>query len=138
MNRSAGLLLIALVQLFISGLSLVSGVVLILLLAGQIELFSADLTRLSPFFKALVVSGFLISLVGVVSSIGLWLLKPWAWVGSLVFQSLCLLNNGLAVLAGQAPSFGVYFSATLCTAMIAALCLPTIRPTWPGQQPEVS
>lgn len=127
MNRSLGVVLIALVQFLVSSLSLVSGGVLILLMTGQIEIFSADLTRLSPVFKGLVISGFLISLLGLVSAVGLWQLRRWGWLGSLVFQSLCLLNNGLAVLAGQAPSFGVYFSASLCAATILGLSQPRVR-----------
>lgn len=127
MSRTLGISLIALIQFFVSGLSLASGVLLILLMVGQLEIFSADLTRLSLFFKGLVISGWLISLLGVVASIGLWQLKRWGWVGSLLFQGLCLLNNGLAVLGGQAPSFGVYFAAALCTAMIAGLCQPSVR-----------
>ncbi|MBD0268874.1 MAG: hypothetical protein ICV77_11355 [Cyanobacteria bacterium Co-bin8] len=137
MNRSWGIGLIAWVQFFISGLSLITGALLILLLTGQVELFSADLTRLSPFFKGLVVAGFLISILGMVSAVGLYQLKRWGWVGSLLFQGLCLLNNGLALLGGQAPSFGVYFSATLCTAIIAGLCQPSIRSMVLPQQSEV-
>lgn len=138
MNRSLGITLIALVQFLVSLLSFASGVLLILLLTGQIQVFSADLARLSPFFKALVVSGFLISLLGLFASIGLWQQRRWGWIGSLLFQSLCLLNNGLAMLGGQSPSFGVYFSATLCTAMISGLCQPSVRLPFQLQQPEVS
>lgn len=138
MNRSLGTTLIALAQFTISLLSLASGVLLLLLLTGQIHVLSADLTRLSPFFKALVISGFLISLLGLVASIGLWQLRRWGWIGSLLFQSLCLLNNALALLGGQSPSFGVYFSATLCTAMIAGLCQPSVRLPFQFQQSQVS
>jgi hypothetical protein len=136
MSRSWGIGLMAWVQFFVSGLSLMAGVLLILLLTGQVELFAADLTHLSPFFKGLVVAGFLISILGLVSAVGLYQLKRWGWVGSLLFQGLCLLNNGLALLGGQAPSFGVYFSAALCTAMIAGLAQPSIRSAFLPQQSE--
>lgn len=128
MSRSPGLILVAIAQFIISLISLASGIFLLLLLTGQMQVFSADLTRLSVYFKGLVIAGFGISLLGVAASIGLWYGKRWGWIGSLAFQSLCLLNNGLAIAGGQSPSFGVYFSAILSVALIGGLLLPGIRP----------
>lgn len=133
MNRSLSITLVALAQLGISTLSLVSGVLLILLMTGQIDVFSADLTQLPGYFKGLVVFGLLVSVWGIVAAIGLWRLQRWGWLGSLVFQGLCILNNLLIVLGGRPLTFGVYFSAGVSGALLFALLLPSVRLTLQGQ-----
>ena len=133
MNRSLSITLVALAQLGISTLSLVSGVLLILLMTGQIDVFSADLTQLPGYFKGLVVFGLLVSVWGIVAAIGLWRLQRWGWLGSLVFQGLCILNNLLIVLGGRPLTFGVYFSAGISGALLFALLLPSVRLSLQGQ-----
>lgn len=132
-----GIRLVALIQFGLSGLSLISGGVLLLLMSGQIQLYAADLTRLEPIYKGLIISGEAISLLGIVAAWGLGRQQRWGWLGSVGFQGLCLLNNALAVIAGQPPSVGTYVSAGVCTAMIGLLCLPQIRqPCWSSAEPE--
>ena len=127
MNRPLSITLVAIAQLIVSSLSLVSGIFLMLLVTGVLQVFSQDLTGLSLYLKGLVALGFAISLWGLIATYGLWTLKRWGWIGSLLFQGLCIANNGLALLAGQPLSAGVYFSAALGTSLIAALCLPSVR-----------
>jgi hypothetical protein len=127
MNRSLSIKLVAISQFGISTLSCVGGIILMLLSTGQIEIFSADLTNLSSYFKGLIVFGLIVSLWGLVASYGLWQLQRWGWLGSLVFQGLCLLNNVLIVLGGRPITFGVYFSASISGALLFALLLPSIR-----------
>lgn len=127
MSRPLSVTLLTVVQGIISGLSLVSGFLLVLLLAGMVQVFSHDLTTLSLYLKGLVVLGLVISLLGLVSAYGLWTLKPWGWMGAFIFQLLCLANNGLGLLAGQPVSAGVYISAGIFTGAIFALLLPSVR-----------
>lgn len=127
MKRSLSITLVAIAQLGISTLSLVSGTVLALLMTGRIEAFSADLTNLSDYFKILVIFGLLVSLLGIVSSYGLWRLQRWGWLGSLAFQALCILNNVLILWGGRPLTFGVYFSAGISGALLFALLLPSVR-----------
>ena len=119
--------IIAIVQLIVSGLSLVTGVLLVLLITGAAQIFSHDLTALPLFLKGLVLLGLAISVWGLIVTYGLWTLKPWGWLGSLIFQGLCVANNGLAILAGQPMTAGVYFSAALCIGMLVALWMPSVR-----------
>ena len=130
MGKPWAVLTLALVQGFISIISLVSGAFLVLLMTGHAQIFSADLTHLSGYFKGLILSGLGISLVGVVATYGLWRVQRWGWIASVLFQLLCLLNNGLALLGGQSFSVGVYFSVGICGLMLAALMLPTVRQTF--------
>ena len=57
MTRSLTLTAIALLQGFISVMSLVSGICLVLLMTGAAQLFSRDLTGLSLPLKGLIVLG---------------------------------------------------------------------------------
>ena len=125
--RSLAVTIMAVAQLAHSSLSLVSGGILLLLITGQLHLFSADLTGLSLYFKGLVVTGTVISLVGLVGGIGLWRRRAWGWIAAIVFQGLCLLNNGLALLGGRPPSTGVYVSIGVFVGMLMLLCLPSVR-----------
>jgi hypothetical protein len=135
MKRSLSITLVAIAQFGISALSLVSGITLVLLMTGQLEIFSADLAQLSDYYKGLVFFGLLISLLGMASSIGLWRLQRWGWYGSLLFQGLCILNNVLIVLGGRPLTFGVYFSAGISGALLFALLLPSVRLALSHQSP---
>jgi hypothetical protein len=138
MKRNLSITLVSLAQLGISVLSLISGTLLLLLMTGQVELFSADLTQLSTYFKGLVVLGLFISTLGIISAVGLWRLQKWGWVGSLVFQGLCILNNILILLGGRPLTLGIYFSAGISGALLFALLLPSIRAVVDGNQAVVS
>lgn len=127
MSRSLSITLIAIVQGLISLSSLSSGIFLLLLMTGTLQVFSQDLQDLSLALKGLVVVGLAISGYGLVVTYGLWRLKPWGWVGSIIFQGLCIVNNALAVLAGQAVNTRVYFSVAFCLTLMAALYLPSVR-----------
>ena len=127
MKRTLGIIIIAIVQFIVSSLSLVAGIFLLMLMTGTVQVFSQDLTELSFYYKGLIVLGFAISLFGLGVTYGLWTLKRWGWVGSLMFQGLCIANNALGLLVGQTISPQVYFSAVLSTGLIAVLCLPSVR-----------
>lgn len=127
MKRNLSILIISIVQLLVSSLSLLAGVFLVLLMTGIVQVLSNDLTGLPSYLKGLVVLGLAISLWGLIVTYGLWTLKRWGWLGSLMFQGLCILNNGLALLAGQPLSAGVYFSVSLCVALGVALYMPSVR-----------
>ena len=137
MPRSLTLTAIALVQGFISVMSLVSGICLVLLMTGAAQLFSRDLTGLSLPLKGLIVLGLAISLLGLVVTVGLWRRQRWGWVGSLIFQSLCIANNGLALLAGQSMTLGVGVAIAVCLTLIVVLCLPTIRAAFTPESTEM-
>lgn len=126
-TRSLSITLFAIIQGLISLSSLASGIFLLLLMTGTVQVFSQDLQALSLPLKGLVAVGFAISLFGLVVTYGLWQLKPWGWTGSIIFQVLCIANNGLTLAAGQEISTGVYFSIAFCTTLIAALFLPSVR-----------
>ncbi|MEM1309554.1 MAG: hypothetical protein AAGF98_08765 [Cyanobacteria bacterium P01_H01_bin.153] len=126
-TRSLSIILIAIVQGLVSLSSLASGVFLLLLMTGTVQVFSQDLQELSLPLKGLVAVGFAISLFGLVVTYGLWQLKPWGWTGSIIFQVLCIANNGLTLAAGQEISNSVYFSIAFCITLIAALFLPSVR-----------
>jgi hypothetical protein len=121
------LTVIALFQGIISGLSVVSGVLLILLMTGQVHLFSHDLTQFSAALKALIVLGLAISLEGAIATVGLWQLRSWGWFGSLGFHALCMVNTGLTLAAGQPLNTSVYLSTLTSAALLACLTLPTTR-----------
>ncbi|MEO1296042.1 MAG: hypothetical protein AAFW75_09605 [Cyanobacteria bacterium J06636_16] len=127
MKRTPVIILIAIAQFLVGSLSLVSGVFLLLLMTGAVQVFSQDLTGLSLYFKGLIVLRFAISIFGLAVTYGLWTLKRWGWIGSLLFQGLCIANNGLGLLIGHTISAGVYVSAIFCTGLIAALCLPSVK-----------
>jgi hypothetical protein len=127
MQRSLSITVIAILQGFISVTSLATGMFLGLLITGTVQVFSQDLTALSLPLKGLVALGLAISLFGLVVTYGLWHLKTWGWMGSLMFQMLCIVNNGLAVLAGQSVTGRVYFSTVFCIALIGALWVPSVR-----------
>ncbi|MEM0981589.1 MAG: hypothetical protein AAGH78_15115 [Cyanobacteria bacterium P01_H01_bin.58] len=114
-------------QFLVSSLSLLSGIFLMLLMTGTVQVLSNDLTGLPNYLKGLVLLGLVISLLGLIVTYGLWALKPWGWLGSLLFQGLCVVNNGLALLAGQHVSAGTYFSVSLCVALGVGLCMPGVR-----------
>ena len=137
MTRSLGLTAIALLQGFISMTSLISGAFLVLLMTGTAQIFSRDLTELSLPLKGLIVLGLAISLFGLVVTVGLWRRQWWGWVGSLIFQSLCIANNGLALLAGQSITLGVGVAIVVCLTLILALCLPSIRTIFTPEPTEV-
>ncbi len=126
-ERTPANLLIAIAQFLVSSLSLVSGIFLLLLMTGTLQVFSQDLTSLALPFKGLIVLGFAISLLGLVVTYGFWTLKRWGWLGSLLFQGFCIANNGLGLLIGHTLSAGVYVSAIFSTGLIALLCLPGVR-----------
>lgn len=127
MNRSLSITLVALAQVGMATLSLISGTILLLLMVGWLEVFSADLTNLSTYFKGLVIFGLTVSLWGMVSAYGLWQMQQWGWIGSLVFQALCIFNNILILLGGRPLTVGVYFSAGISSAFLFALFLPSVR-----------
>lgn len=127
MKRNLSVILVAVAEFGISALSLVSGILLVLLMSGRMEVFSADLTQLSDYFKGLVIFGLFISGLGMTSAIGLWRLQRWGWLGSLLFQGLCILNNVLIVLGGRPLTLGIYFSAGVSGALLFALLLPSVR-----------
>jgi hypothetical protein len=125
--RPLSVTLIAIAQFVISVLSLGAGMVLVLIVTGQIQVLTTDTTVFPLPLKALVGLGLVISVLGLAASIGLWQLKRWGWVISLVFQGLCILNNAVGIIAGQPPSAGIYTSVSLSTALIVALCLPSVQ-----------
>ena len=127
MSRSLSIIIIAILQGFISLTSLASGLLLLLLIGGTVQIFPYDLLELPLYLKGLIVLGVAISGFGGVVTYGLWNLKPWGWIGSLIFQVLCIGNNGLAILAGQAITGSVYFSLAFCIALIGALMRPSVR-----------
>ncbi|MDB9527811.1 hypothetical protein PN498_17585 [Oscillatoria sp. CS-180] len=127
MQRSLGITLIAILQAIISISSVASGIFLLLLITGTVQVFSHDLSELSPSLKGLVALGFAISLFGAVVTCGLWNLKRWGWIGSLMFQALCLANNGLAIALGQEITRNVYLSAIISMALCGALWMPSVR-----------
>lgn len=127
MQRSLSITIIAILQAIISLSSVASGIFLLLLMTGTVQVFSQDLSELSTYLKGLVAIGLAISLFGIVVTYGLWKLKQWGWIGSLMFQGLCLANNGLAIAAGQEITRNVYLSAIICVALFTALCMPSVR-----------
>jgi len=127
MSRSLSITFIAIIQGLTSLSSLVSGIFLVLLITGTVQVFSQDLQNLSLSLKGLVAVGLAISLYGLAVTYGLWQLKPWGWIGSIIFQVLCIANNGLALLAGQEISSRVYFSIAFGSTLMAALFLPSVR-----------
>lgn len=127
MSRSLSIILIAIIQGLTSFLSLASGIFLVLLMTGTVQVFSQDLQSLALPLKGLVAVGFAISLYGLVVTYGFWQLKPWGWMGSIIFQGLCIANNGLALLAGQEANARVYFSVAFGLTLLAALFLPSVR-----------
>lgn len=136
MPRSLSITLIAIIQGLVSLSSLASGIFLVLLMTGTIQVFSQDLHSLSLPLKGLVAVGFAISVFGLVVTYGLWQLKPWGWTGSIIFQILCIANNGLALLIGQEISAKVAFSFAFCLTLIAALFLPSVRDVFDSRIPE--
>lgn len=126
-NRNLGIILVAIAQFLVSSLSLIAGILLLLLITGAVEVFDESLTNLSLSIKGLILLGLAISLFGLIVTYGLWTLKRWGWIGSIMFQTLCIINNGLGLLAGQSISPGTYFAAALCTSLIGDLCLPSIQ-----------
>jgi hypothetical protein len=136
MSRSLSITLVAIVQGLISLTSLSSGIFLALLMTGTLQVFSQDLRDLSLALKGLVAVGLAISVYGLVVTYGLWRLKLWGWIGSLIFQGLCIVNNALAVLAGQTLNARVYFSIAFCLTLMAALSLPSVRDVFAGSPRE--
>lgn len=127
MKRSVSIILITLVQGLISLTSLASGIFLVLLMTGTVEVLSRDLSDIPGYLKGLIAFGLAISLFGVVVTYGLWQLKRWGWLGSLIFQVMCIVNNGLAVIAGQSITAAVYFSTAICVASMGVLWMPSVR-----------
>lgn len=134
-HRPWFLTVIALLQGIISGLSVVSGVLLILLMTGQVQFFSHDLTQFSTSLKALIVLGLAISLEGAIATVGLWQLRPWGWFSSLGFHTLCIVNTGLTLAAGQPLNTSVYLSTLTSIVLLACLALPTTRQHFPNPVP---
>ncbi len=136
--RPLGITLIAIAQFLISILSLGAGVILVLIVTGQLQVMTNDVTVFPLPLKALVGLGLAISSLGLAASVGLWQMQPWGWIISLVFQGLCILNNAVGVVAGQPPSGGIYLSVSLSTAMIVGLCLPSVQsrffPAWSAKR----
>lgn len=99
--RPLSVTLIAIAQFLISILSLGAGMILVLIVTGQIQVLTSDVTVFPLPLKALVGLGLVISTLGLAASIGLWQLKRWGWILSLVFQGLCILNNAVGIVAGQ-------------------------------------
>lgn len=126
-NRPLSLTIIAIAQFIIAALSLAGGILLLLLLTGQIPVNTDELSEIPTYLQGLVVVGLAISGLGLVAAYGLWRLKRWGWIASLVFHNLCLLNNVLAVLTGQPVTAGVLFSALLAIAIIGGLLTPSVR-----------
>ena len=135
-SRTPSLILIAVLQGLVSFLAIASGIFLVLLMTGTLQLFSQDLRTLALPLKGLVVAGLAISVFGLVVTYGLWQLKPWGWTGSIIFQFLCIANNGMTLLAGQEISPKVYFSVAFCFTLMAALFLPNVRDLFETTAPE--
>ena len=134
--RPLTLTVIAIAQWVISILSLGAGIILVLIVTGQIPGLTSDLTVFPFPLKVLVGLGLVISTLGLGASVGLWQMQRWGWILSLVFQGLCILNNAVGVVAGQPPSGGVYISVSLSTAMIVGLCLPAVQARFFPDSPE--
>ncbi|RZM82057.1 hypothetical protein [Leptolyngbya iicbica] len=137
-TRSLTLILLVLVQGAVSLLALASGIFLVLLMTGAVQVLSQDLQSLTLPLKGLIAVGLAISGFGLVVTYGLWQLKPWGWTGSLIFQILCIANNGLTLLVGQELSPQVYFSVAFSGTLIAALFLPNVQELCVPTTPESS
>jgi uncharacterized membrane protein len=134
--RSLTIILLAIVQGGVSLLGCVSGIVLVLLMTGAVQVMSQDLRTLTLPLKGLVALGLAISLFGLVVTYGLWRLQPWGWTGSLIFQVMCIANNGLTLLIRQELSPQVYFSIAFSGTLIAALFLPSVREGFEANAPD--
>lgn len=127
-KRPWSLVAIALFQGLISGLSLVSGLLLLLLVTGYLQVLGQDLTRFPWTLKGLVGLGTVISLEGAIATVGLWQLRPWGWLGSVLFHLLCVVNTGLTLAAGQSLTPGVGISTAVSVLLGVALMQPALRP----------
>ncbi|MGF1459227.1 MAG: hypothetical protein ACFBSG_09390 [Leptolyngbyaceae cyanobacterium] len=127
MSRSLSIVLLTIVQAAMGLLSLTSGIFLLLLVTGTVEVFNQDLQGLSLSLKVLIALGVAISLFGLVVTYGFWRLQSWGWTGSILFQVLCIANNGLASLVGQEISRSALFSVAFSATLIAAFYLPSVR-----------
>ncbi|WP_204141481.1 hypothetical protein [Halomicronema sp. CCY15110] len=136
--RSLTIILLAIVQGGVSLLACASGIFLVLLMTGTVQVLSQDLRTLTLPLKGLVAGGLAISLFGLVVTYGLWQLKAWGWTGSIIFQVMCIANNGLTLLLGQELSGKVYFSIAFSSTLIAALFLPSVREVFEADAPDAN
>jgi hypothetical protein len=121
-------LIIAILQGIVSSLSLVINSVLVMLMVNTTQVFAQDLTGLPPTLKGLILLGWIISLWGGVTAVGLGTWQRWGWLGALIFQGLCLMIYQLIVLlTSQTLSSGLYLTSGLCLVAMVVLRLPRIR-----------
>jgi hypothetical protein len=99
MKRSAGVTVIAMLALLGSAFIFAMGVLMLVVMSIGPDLHSNQLPGTSPvfmktFFAAMSLVYFLPAIWGLVTGIGLWRLKNWARLSTIVFSVLLLLGAG--------------------------------------------
>ncbi len=112
MNRPIGVTIIAVLQLIGSLFGILIGVLIVLFRSFFLQAIAANpeiqaSTAVSPemigtIVTILVVVILVFSLIGLVLCYGLFQLKAWAWLATLILQGLAAVGNLLSVIASQA------------------------------------
>lgn len=112
MNRPIGVTIIAVLQLIGSLFGILIGVLIVLFRSFFLQAIAANpeiqaSTAVSPemigtIVTILVVVILVFSLIGLVLCYGLFQLKAWAWLATLILQGLAAIGNLLSVIASQA------------------------------------
>lgn len=126
-NRPTGVTILAVLQLIFSVLGLIGGLG-VLLFGGQLA-ETASQQGQAGLNGTLQILGLVVvvsSLIGILLAWGLFTLKGWAWITTLIFQGLGILSN-LASLAQGSNAGGAVFSIVISGVIIYYLLRPEVK-----------
>lgn len=142
MNRPVGVVIIAILQIVSSVFGIALGAI-ILIFGDRVIQWLAQTPEFQDAFQDIptsfistiaVVVGILsiiFGLLGILIAWGLLMLKLWAWVLTIVFQSLGAASNLVAVLTGQL-SFGIIIQLAISALIIYYLLRSDVRRAFRG------
>jgi uncharacterized membrane protein (DUF2068 family) len=129
MNRPIGVTILAVLQLIFSGLTLLIGLGvfafkdLIVEKLAQNPSLPQEPGLIASFGGVLIVYG----LIGLLLGYGLFTLKGWAWITTLVFQALGVLSNLFSLVSRQGSPGGAVLSIVISAVIIYYLLRPEVK-----------
>lgn len=127
MMRPTGVTILAVLQLIFNLLGLLGGLGFLLLgdrVASSIQEQGQNIP--SGAVPALAWVLIIFSLIGLVIAWGLFTLKSWAWLATLIFQALGILNNVASLVQGANPG-GAVFGIVISGVIIYYLLRPEVK-----------
>ncbi len=129
-QRPTGVTILAVLQLLNSalGLLLSLGVLLLggLVISGMGAENSGEAVAIGGVLLFLAIFFLIFSLIGLIMGYGLWTLRAWAWLGTLIFQGIGILAHIVTLFAGDL-SGGSVMGLVISGVIINYLLQPNVK-----------